>query len=175
MRLILRWRSFAGLLALAAVLGACGTGAPSSPAAAPPPSGPLTPEQRAALPGGLTVERHWLLSWFKGSPVSVTQRVDGAVTVSVPRSFCFDPGQSSVKPPLAAVLDKVAESLRRQPQAQLALAAPDDGGTHPALALQRAAQVQAQLRSRGVAARRLAAPTVASVAAVQLRLEAPPP
>ncbi len=104
----------------------------------------------------------------------IAQRADGAVTVNVPRRFCFDAGRSSVKPPLAAVLDKVAESLRRRPQAHLALAAPHDGTANPALTQQRAAQIQAALKQRGVAPERIDLPFTTAATGVQLRLEAPP-
>jgi outer membrane protein OmpA-like peptidoglycan-associated protein len=158
------------LTAMLAVYG-CTSVAP------PAPSKPAAPaDQRAATPAALTVERQWLQSWFQGTPVLIGQRNDGAVNVDVPREFCFDPGRSSVKPALAAVLDKVAESLRRVPLARLSLlAAPDDAtGTAP-LALERAVQVQKHLLSRGVPAARLVRPTATSAAAVQLRMEAAPP
>ena len=65
-------------------------------------------------------------SWFQGTPVLIGQRDDDAVSVDVPREFCFDPGRSSVKPALAAVLNKVAESLLRMPMVRLQLlAAPE--------------------------------------------------
>ena len=60
------------------------------------------------------------------------------------------------------MLDKVAESLRRAAVAEIQLiAAPADARGGDALALQRAARVQAYLRSRGVAASRLAKPSIA--------------
>ncbi len=153
--------------------------APASSAQAPvAPAPPPTPaQQRTAAASTLAVERQWLASWFKGTPVVVAQRQDGAVVVDVPREFCFDPGRDAVKPALAAVLDKVAESLRRTASAELHLiAAPGDAtGNAPALGLQRASRVQAYLRSRGVDPARLAKPTATSGAAVQLRMEAPSP
>lgn len=156
------------LVLLLTVAGCASVSTPRRPA-------PSAAEQRAALPTEMTIERKWLQSWFQGTPVRVGQRVDGAVTVDVPREFCFDPGRSSVKPPLAAVLDKVAESLRRRPLAYLALvAAPADAKGAEPLALQRAAQVRQYLRSRGVASARLGPPSAAAAAAVELRLDAAP-
>ena len=115
----------------------------------------------------------------------ITQRSDGAVTVEVPVAFCFDVGRSSVKPALAAVLDKVAESMRRVPTLRLPLLAAPEGATGASvasgtsgsapLALQRAQQMQKHLQNRGVAAARLGPPTASTEAAVQLRLEAAPP
>jgi len=157
------------------------TASPPSPATVaaqgPAASAPPTPaQQRTAAASTLAVERQWLASWFKGTPVVVAQRPDGAVVVDVPREFCFDPGHDTVKPALAAVLDKVAQSLRRTPIAELHLiAAPADPNGSATLAVQRATRVYDYLRSHGVATGRLAKPSAASGAAVQLRMEAPSP
>lgn len=124
------------------------------------------------MPAALDVERQWLQSWFQGTPVLIGQRSDGAVTVDVPREFCFEPGRNKIKPPLAAVLDKVAESLRRRPPARLVLvAAPGDTADPTSLAKQRALKVQSHLMSRGVPAARIGKPTTTATAAVQLRIE----
>ena len=145
-------------------------------ATAPPAPPPTAAEQRTAAASTLAVERQWLASWFKGTPVVVAQRPDGAVIVDVPREFCFDPGRDAVKPALAAVLDKVAESMRRTSIAELHLiAAPGDTSNGAALGLQRATRVHDYLRSHGVSAGRLAKPSSAAGAAVQLRIEAASP
>jgi len=185
MRALRPSRLTAGLLA-AALLAGCASAprpgaapsqAPPGQAAAPPAAAASSvPERRTAAASSLAVERQWLASWFKGTPVVVAQHSDGAVTVDVPREFCFDPGRDAVKPALAAVLDKVAESLRRTAIAEVRfIAAPGDPGSPPALALQRAARVHDYLRGRGVAAARLAKPSPAPAATVHLRLDAPPP
>lgn len=159
-------------LTLVVALGVCAC----SSVPPPLPAGPVTADEKTAVASSLTVERQWLGSWFKGTPVAIAQRNDGAVTIDVPREFCFERGQSTLKPALAAVLDKVAESLRRVPQAGLPLlAAPDDAGGATPLALQRAARIQDHLRSRGVPALRIGKPSATSAAAVQLRMEAAPP
>ena len=147
--------------------------APAPAASAPPP----TPaQQRTAAASTLAVERQWLASWFKGTPVVVAQHPDGAVVVDVPREFCFDPGRDTVKPALAAVLDKVAQSLRRTPIAELQLiAAPADPKGAATLAVQRATRIADFLRARGVAPARLAKPSAASGGGVQLRMEVPAP
>jgi outer membrane protein OmpA-like peptidoglycan-associated protein len=166
----------ASALALACALQGCTT--PTSPTAPPRPAAPPASavDQRAAAPAALATEKQWLQSWFTGTPVLIALRSDGAVTVDVPREFSFDAGRSSVKPPLGAVLDKVAESLRRTPLARLPLvAAPADPDGASALALQRATQVRAHLLARGVPAARLANPTAAAASAVQLRMEVASP
>lgn len=162
---------FLALLIALAVSGCAGmtTSAPETPPA------PATAAQRTAAAEALAVERQWLGSWFRDTPVRVAQRGDGVLTLEVPREFCFDAGRSSVKPALAAVLDKVAESLRRVPHAQVALlAAPDDASVTTPLAVQRADRVREHLRSRGVADARLAKASPAAAASVQLRVIASP-
>ena len=116
-------------LLFALALGGCASTPPPAPPAevAVPPAPPVEPptpaQQRTDAAAKLAVERQWLASWFKGTPVVVGQRADGAVFVDVPREFCFEPGRDVVKPALAAVLDKVAQSLRRLPIAELHLIA----------------------------------------------------
>jgi outer membrane protein OmpA-like peptidoglycan-associated protein len=147
----------------------------TTPVPAPPPPAPGSAEQRTALAAELTVEQQWLDSFFKGTPVQIRQRDDGALWVDVPREFCFDTGRSNVKPALAAVLDKLAESLRRRPSAIVTLvSAPDDKPGNTPLALQRAAQVHKHLRDRGVPLARMGEPRAASGSGVQLRIVAPP-
>ncbi len=165
------------LMTALAVVGCTSVAPPAEPASAPAPkpAAPVTADQRAASPGALAAERAWLQSWFKGTPVLIAQRADGSVTIDVPREFCFDAGSSNVKPALAAVLNKVAESLKRVPLARMPLlAAPGDGGGNTALALQRAEQVHKQLLTQGVPAARLGRPTATTTAAVQLRMETAP-
>jgi outer membrane protein OmpA-like peptidoglycan-associated protein len=128
------------------------------------------------LATALAIERQWLNSWFRGTPVLIAQRSDGALTIDVPRDHCFEPGRSTLKPALAVVLDKVAESLQRRPQARvLLLAAPDDKGRAGPLARQRALEVRNRLLGRGVPASRLAEPSATAAAAVQLRIGGPSP
>jgi len=162
------------MVVVALALCGCATAPPTQPTApAEPAAPPASADRRAST---LAVERRWLQSWFEGTPVRIGQRSDGAVSVEVPREFSFDAGRSAVKAPLAAVLDKVAESLRRNGWARLPLvAAPADAAATSPLALQRAAQVRKHLISRGVPAARLGGPTATTAAAVQLRMEAASP
>ncbi|HEX4234769.1 MAG TPA: hypothetical protein VH041_10710 [Caldimonas sp.] len=159
-------------LLLLALLAACTSTQPASEqpsGAAPTP----TPDQRAAAPAQLSVERQWLSAWFKGTPVRIRQVDDGAIAIEVPREFCFDPGKSAVKPALGAVLDKMTQSLHRLALANVTvIAAPADAQGGQDLALKRAASIHEHLRAAGVRAERLGKPSVASVPAVQLRVEA---
>jgi outer membrane protein OmpA-like peptidoglycan-associated protein len=111
-----------------------------------------------------------------GTPVVITEHTDGAVSIEVPREFCFDAGDSKVKPALAAGLDKVAQSLRRTPAARLQqVASPADSTTADAsaaqLALQRANKVRGHLLAKGAPAARVGNPSTTAVAAVQLRMD----
>lgn len=141
---------------------------PVPPAPAPPVAAPSAP---AARPATLAVERQWLQTWFEGTPVRIEQRSEWSFSIEVPRQFCFDAGRSELKPPLAAVLDKVAQSLQRKPALRLQLlAAPGDASVNAELAQQRAQSVRKHLLARGVSSEQMAAATATPVPAVQLRI-----
>ena len=90
-------------------------------------------------------------------------QADGVLRVTVPLQFCFDRAAAVVKPPLAAVLDRLAKSQRDQPTRLRVAAAPDPGkGTGAdALARGRADTVRDYLGAQGIKANRL---TVANLA-----------
>jgi outer membrane protein OmpA-like peptidoglycan-associated protein len=160
----------AALLAVTLLLQGCTT-APTAAGPASPTGGTVAepPGRRVA---SLTVERDWLLSFFRGTPVVIAQGSDGLLNVDVPREFCFDANRSTVKPALGAVLDKVAESLRRTRARLPVLAAPADANGSSTLALQRANQMRSHLLGRGVPASQIGTPTASSTAMAQLRLDA---
>ena len=166
-------RAVIWLTAAALVVSGCASVAPSPPG----PAGPTVPagaDERTGSAEALVVERQWLQTWFSGTPVAITQRSDGGIDIDVPEDFCFEPGRSKVMPALAAVLDKVAESLRRAPRVQVVLPAAPGTSVGPSpLAVQRADQVAAALRARGVSAARLGKPTAASLPSMRLRLQTP--
>lgn len=164
--------SLASILAALALAGCGSVKPPPGPTASRPPSKTLA-DQRSATPAALASELQWLQSWFKDTPVNIRPADDGALSIEVPRAFCFDPGSSAVKPALATVLDKLAESLRRVPLSRVPLlAAPDDAAGTTPLALQRATQVRQHLGARGVATARLGPATATAAPSVQLRVEA---
>jgi hypothetical protein len=125
----------------------------------------------------LVTEKRWLDEWFRGTPVVIALADDNTLAVDVPLVHSFESGQSSVKPALAAVLDRVATSLRRQAGLRVAITAPSDGvGSNAALVSARAQQVRSHLLSRGVAPTRVS--TIGRTrpgAPVQLRLLMTPP
>lgn len=158
-----RWRG-AALVVVAAALSGC--------ASAPPERHEKVPPVLPSPASPLATERRWLDAWFHGTPVRIAQHDDGPLEVDVPLEFSFDAGRSRVKPPLAAVLAKVAESLRRVPHARLQrIAAPGDVAGDSILGQQRAGHVRNYLRDHGVQTSRLAAPSSTIDAKVSLRIE----
>jgi outer membrane protein OmpA-like peptidoglycan-associated protein len=151
----------------------------ASPPAAPPGPAPAAPGGAAPAPSRplpptvspLVSEQRWLDEWFRGTPVVIAMSDINTLTVDVPLANAFEPGNSGVKAALAAVLDRVATSLRRQPSMRLSIAAPPDAaGANAALASARADQVRGHLVSRGVPATRIAVGTARPGAPLQLRL-----
>jgi len=152
--------------------------------ATPAPPAPSSAQQQVDAAEALAVERHWLQSWFRSTPVRIAQRASGAIDIEVPREFCFETGRSVVEPALEAVLDKLAQSLGRVPAAQVSLiAAPGDGPVTTSapgaattiatgLALQRARAVREHLRDAGIDASRLGPPSAAAAPSVHLYITA---
>jgi len=95
-----------------------------------------------------------------GAPVVFTMQHDGSLRVEVPLRFSFDPGSSTVKPPLAAVLDRIATSQRRGSSRVLVVAPGDKRGKGITLGNDRAGSTRDYLVGRGIAATRF---TLASV------------
>lgn len=151
--------------------GASPPAAADDPPAPAPPSPTSPAEQRTAFAEAMSIEAQWLRAWFRDTPVRIAQGADGQLAVEVPREFCFERGRADVQPPLGAVLDKLAELMRRRPATRLVrLAAPGDGADGRELAMQRAARVQRHLRNRGLPPARLGDPAAGSGVLVQLRL-----
>jgi hypothetical protein len=150
-------------------------GVKSSPRSNPPPSVAPPPPRGGELPpvpapapeppvSPLAAESAWLKSLFDATPVQIADEADGAVLLTVPLHYAFESSAATAKPPVKAVLDKLAMSLRRQPTARLQLAAPAPMADQRALALRR------QLSGAGVAAWRVATVAASRTDAVQLRL-----
>ncbi len=134
-----------------ALLAACGT-PPASPPA-PISSAPTAP--RSAPGTTLAGEQVRLAELFRGTPVDFTLQQNGSLRATVPRRFGFDAGAIKVKPPLAAVLDRLAKA-QLQTGARMRVSAPSDPEVRGlALARDRALSVRDYLAGQGVATTRL--------------------
>ena len=130
-------------------MSACATRSSAPPVAAVP--GAVTTEVRAPL----ALEQIRLADLFRGTPVAFTLQQDGSLRATVPRQFSFDAGAIKVKPPLAAVLDRLAKG-QMQAGSQMRVSAPADPDTRsPSLARERALSVRDYLAGRGIASTRL--------------------
>ena len=85
---------------------------------------------------------------------------DGSLRVAVPLRYSFDPGRHAVKPPLAAVLDRVARSQRNEATRFTVSAPADPNGRGLSLATDRASSTRDYLVARGIE------PTRFSIAAI---------
>lgn len=138
--------------------------APTAPAASPTPgaAAPASPAASAATAStpvppraSLMAEQKRLSELFKGTPVVFGMQADGGLKVDVPLSFCFDRGSFVVKPPLAAVLDRLARSQRGDTTKLRVVASGDTATSSPNLARDRAASTRDYMVARGVLAARV--------------------
>jgi hypothetical protein len=124
----------------------------------------------------IVAEKRWLEEWFGKTPVVISQPSDNTLQLSVPMVNSFDPGQLMPRAALAAVLDRVADSLRRQVNARLAVVAPPDAGTPASQATGRGQRIVEHLVARRVPAQRINSPRVGSPGGpVLLQLQFLPP
>jgi outer membrane protein OmpA-like peptidoglycan-associated protein len=142
-------------------LAGCGTtqSVPSAPEAASASSS--APSSTPSKPTLLEEQRR-LAGLFRGTPVVFSMQTDGGLRVEIPTQFCFDEGQTKVKPPLAAVLDRLARSQANE-TTHVAVAAPvDPTAKNQALGVDRAVSVRKYLVAHGIAETRFVAVTVTS-------------
>jgi hypothetical protein len=133
--------------------------------AEPPKPAASAPAPSVAKPSPLAAEHRWLTQLFEGTPVLITGDAEGGVNLLVPMVHAFDKTSAQPKPALKAVLDKVGQSLKRQPTSRLTI------GT---AAADRAQAARAHLMARGVAAHRVAAQSGGAGDGVALRLSLAP-
>ena len=132
---------------LIAVLAACGT--------RPAPSTPVAPAPAAPPAPTLGSEQRRLAALFEGTPVVFAMQRDGSLRVTVPLRYCFDPGAARVRPPLGAVLDRLAKS-QLQAASTFRVTAPSDAGARGLdLARDRALATRDYLMGQHLAATRL--------------------
>jgi outer membrane protein OmpA-like peptidoglycan-associated protein len=151
------------LTACLGVLAACGsapTAQPGSPTAAPGTAAPgsagptpVPPPPEPPRPT-LAAEQGRLAELFRGTPVVFTMQSDGSLRVEIPLKFSFEPGSSTVKPPLAAVLDRLATSQRKGTSRLLVVAPTDKRNKVLTLGTDRAGSTRDYLVGHGIAATR---------------------
>lgn len=105
----------------------------------------------------LTQERQRLAALFEGTPVVLASDRDGSLRAEVPLRFCFDPTRAVVKPPLAALLERLARSPATRGGTWSVAAPGDPGAKGVALAGERAASVRDYLVGHGADAARVTA------------------
>ena len=94
---------------------------------------------------------------FEGTPVVLALDRDGSLRAEVPLRFCFDPARAVVKPPLAALLERLARSPATRGGAWSVMAPGDPGAKGVVLAGERAASVRDYLVGHGADAARVTA------------------
>lgn len=165
----MRFTIFPAAFAIAGggLLAACGS-APSTPSSPAAPTAAVTP---AATVRALEGVQRRLKDEFAGTPVTVTWADANRLQVGVPLKHAFAPGRAAVRPPLGAVLDRVAREAKPMAGLGLSVSAPPDagkgGGT---LAAERSAATRDWLVGQGVPAARVAAAPQAGEARVLLTL-----
>ena len=153
---VLLLAGLAGCASKSAPAPAASTGAAPVVAAPVAPSAPGAAASAAVPPRpALAAEQKRLSELFKGTPVVFSMQADGSLKVEVPLSFCFDRGAFVVKPPLAAVLDRLARSQRGGTTKLRVSAAADTAASGSNLARDRAASTRDYMVARGLPAARV--------------------
>lgn len=161
---------FAGLAGCAskspapAAPGAATPAAVASAAASSAASGAAPVPPRVSL----AAEQKRLSELFKGTPVVFSIQADGSLKVDVPLAFSFDRAAFVVKPPLAAVLDRLARSQRGDSTRLRVTASADAASSGSNLALDRAASTRDYMVARGVVAARVLLASGAPGAGVEI-------
>jgi len=131
------------VLLLAALAACCAVGPAKVPGTEPPATAPAQPPRPGQPPPNvLAGEVTWMKQLFDGTPVAIASEPDGSMRVDVPMTFSFDDKSNAPKPPLRAVMDKVAVSMARQASTKLQLASPGP--------VARGAAMRSYLQGRGV-------------------------
>jgi outer membrane protein OmpA-like peptidoglycan-associated protein len=96
----------------------------------------------------------------QGTGVGVTQTADNQLKLNVPSDVSFDTGRADIKPNLAPVLDRFAQTLQQNPATTVRIIGHTDStGTdaiNDPLSINRAASTRQYLAARGVEAGRVA-------------------
>ena len=160
------------MLAAVMLIAGCKTAPPSAsgqPASSQPRQpAPNAATKAAATKANLAVEKLRLAELFRGTPVLFALQPDGSLRAEVPLQFSFDAGKALVKPPLAAVLDRIAAGQLHEVTQVVVHGPLDPADKGAALAGDRAASVQAYLVAHGLAAARVAVSNLAGAPLVRI-------
>lgn len=139
MKLRLAWA-----VSFAVIAAGCAAPTQVPPGTVPPTTAPVPPPPRPGQPppNVLAAEVTWMKQLFDGTPVAIASEPDGSMRVDVPLNFSFDDKSNAPKPPLRAVMDKVAVSMARQASTKVQLASPGPAA--------RGAAMRNYLQGRGV-------------------------
>ena len=110
----------------------------------------------------LVQERQRLADLFDGTPVVLAIDRDGSLRAEVPLRFCFEPARAVVKPPLAALLERLAASPATRGGTWLVAAPGDPASKGSTLASERAASVRDYLVGHGAQAANVAVAALVS-------------
>jgi len=144
-----------------------GAQVPQSPAQARQ-SPPNAATRVASTKANLAIEKLRLAELFRGTPVMFALQPDGSLRVEVPLQFSFDAGKTVVKPPLAAVLDRIATGQLNE-ATQVVVSAPNDPATKDAsLVGARSASLRDYLVARGLVATRIVVSASAGTGVVRI-------
>ena len=95
----------------------------------------------------------------QGTGVGVTQTADNQLKLDIPSDISFDTGRADIKGNFAPILDRFAEGLRNNPNAEVRIIGHTDSTGSDAinnpLSLDRAASARSYLADRGVAPGRI--------------------
>ena len=173
--------STAATLVIALIAGCANSPSAPTPSGSQPPAPPRQPPPNAATKAAstkanLAIEKLRLSELFRGTPVLFALQPDGSLRAEVPLQFSFDAGKAVVKPPLAAVLDRVAAGQLNE-ITHLVVAAPSDPAIkNSALVGERSASVRDYLVAHGLATARVSVAAAAAAAVVKIVVtDTPPP
>ena len=149
---------------------------PSEPAPAERPAPPAgnAATRAAATQARLANEKARLAALFRGTPVVFELLPNGSMRVDVPTAFAFDPGKAVVKPPLAAVLDRIATGQQRELTRIVVGAPADTAAQGTALARGRAASARDYCVAKGLPPERVVAVVNASTPHLRITVSAAP-
>ena len=162
---------FNAALLIAALAGCAGKPAPATAPARPASAaaaGGAAASAAAPAHATLASEQKRLAALFRDTPAVFVMEADGSLRAAVPLRYCFERGAVAIKPPLAAVLDRLAKSQRDEPTRWRIAAPPDAGASPPNLVRDRSASVRDHLVAQGIAASRITLAGTAQVPGVEV-------